>query len=102
MNFEHFFPMLDDTYVPNPTLTDQLSDQEKKMLEKRECLRCHEQCSGGCTAFGPEFCTNCRYAKIVVEGNKVRIILLEFFNWIVAKISWVTVGEEYMPLTQVL
>ncbi|EUB59706.1 Epidermal growth factor receptor [Echinococcus granulosus] len=62
----------DDTYVPNATATEHLSEREKQMLERRECLRCHEQCAGGCTAYGPEFCNNCRYAKIMidVQANK--------------------------------
>ncbi|VDN95949.1 unnamed protein product [Rodentolepis nana] len=61
---------LDDTYMPDSSIIDQLSEEEKNKLEKRECLRCHEQCSGGCTAFGPEFCKNCRYAKIMTDDNK--------------------------------
>ncbi|VDM32642.1 unnamed protein product [Hydatigera taeniaeformis] len=57
----------DDTYVPNATEMEHLSEREKQMLERRECLRCHEQCAGGCTAYGPEFCNNCRYAKIMID-----------------------------------
>ncbi|VDK37901.1 unnamed protein product [Taenia asiatica] len=64
----------DDTYTPNATAMEHLSGREKQMLARRECLRCHEQCAGGCTAYGPEFCNNCRYAKIMIDVQENKFI----------------------------
>ncbi|VDD79757.1 unnamed protein product [Mesocestoides corti] len=65
----------DETYMPNTTTEEAgLSEREKLMLERKECLPCHPQCSGGCTAYGPNFCKNCRYAKIVIDVQKNEFI----------------------------
>merc|ERR1712210_229904 len=61
----------DDDEMPTRTFSYFLSNAEKLESETPMCLRCDKACKGGCSAKGPENCTECKegYAWQIVGGQ---------------------------------